>query len=55
MVWKKAAEIILNFEQRSAFYNIPFKKIPFYNGYPWFVPIAIEYFKFQDWWINSKE
>ena len=52
---KKAAEIILNFEQRSAFYNIPFKKIPFYNGYPWFVPIAIEYFKFQDWWINSKE
>ena len=52
---KKAAEIILNFEQRSAFYNIPFKKIPFYNGYPWFVPIAIEYFKFQDWWINSRE
>ena len=52
---KKAAEIILNFEQKSAFYNIPFKKIPFYNGYPWFVPIAIEYFKIQDWWINSKE
>ena len=26
---KKAAEIILNFEQKSAFYNIPFRKIPF--------------------------
>ena len=52
---KKAAEIILNFEQKSAFYNIPFRKIPFYNGYPWFVPIAIKYFKMQDWWINSRE
>mgnify|MGYP001169601509 CR=1 FL=1 len=52
---KKAAEIILNIEHKSAFYNIPFKKIPFYNGYPWFVPVVIEYFKFQDWWINSKE
>ena len=52
---KKAAEIILNFEQKSAFYNIPFRKIPFYNGYPWFVPIAIRYFKMQDWWINSRE
>ena len=52
---KKAAEIILNFEQKSAFYNIPFRKIPFYNGYPLFVPIAIKYFKMQDWWINSRE
>ena len=52
---KKAAEIILNFEQKSAFYNIPFRKIPFYNGYPWFVPVAIKYFKMQDWWINSRE
>ena len=52
---KKAAEIILNFEQKSAFYNIPFRKIPFYNGYPWFVPLAIKYFKMQDWWINSRE
>ena len=51
----KAAEIILNFEQKSAFYNIPFRKIPFYNGYPWFVPVAIKYFKMQDWWINSRE
>ena len=30
-------------------------KIPFYNGYPWFVPVAINYFKMQDWWINSRE
>ena len=52
---KKAAEIILNFETKSAFYNIPFRKIPFYNGYPWFVPVAIKYFKMQDWWINSRE
>ena len=52
---KKAAEIILNFEQKSVFYNIPFKKIPFYNGKPWFIPIAMEYFKIQDWWINSRE
>ena len=52
---KKAAEIILNLESKSAFYNIPFKKIPFYNGHPWFLPVAIEYYKLQDWWVNSKE
>ena len=52
---KKAAEIILNLESKSAFYNIPFKKIPFYNGHPWFLPVAIEYYKIQDWWVNSRE
>ena len=52
---KKAAEIVLNLEGKSAFYNIPFKKMPFYNGYPWFVPIAIEYYKIKDWWINSRK
>ena len=52
---KKAAEIILNLESKSAFYNIPFKKVPFYNGTPWFLPIAIEYYKLKDWWINSNE
>ena len=45
----------LNLESKSAFYNIPFKKIPFYNGHPWFLPVAIEYYKLQDWWVNSKE
>ena len=52
---KKAAEIVLNLESESAFFNIPFKKMPFYNGNPWFLPIAIEYYKVQDWWLNSRK
>ena len=50
---KKAAEIILNFEEISPFYNITFKSMPLYSGNPWFVPIAIQYFKLQDWWRNQ--
>ena len=52
---KKAGEIVLNLESESAFFNIPFKRMPFYNGNPWFLPIAIEYYRVQDWWLNSRK
>jgi glycine/D-amino acid oxidase-like deaminating enzyme len=45
----KIAQKILGLpEGKTAFDSAPFPTMPFYRGNPWFVPLAMRYFRWQD-------
>ena len=46
----KVGEATLGLNNRpSAFSLPPPASIPFYDGSPWFMPLANKYFEFKDW------
>jgi glycine/D-amino acid oxidase-like deaminating enzyme len=45
---QKAALMVLNDLNGSEFQNIPFRTMPFYSGDPWFLPLAMNFYAFQD-------
>ena len=45
---QKAAYMVLDDLQDSAFQGIPFRTMPFYSGDPWFLPLAMSFYKIQD-------
>ena len=45
---QKAALMILGEEAGSAFGNLPMGTVPFYRGDPWFLPLAMAYYKMRD-------
>ncbi len=45
---KIAEGILKNAPPASVFARMPFKSIPLYNGNPWFLPLAMRFFAWQD-------
>ena len=46
----KVANMMLgNSEAKTPFNDTRFSAIPFYNGYPWFLPFIELYYRFKDW------
>jgi len=45
---QKAALMILGDEAESAFTNMKMHTLPFYTGEPWFLPLAMYYFRLRD-------
>ena len=45
---QKAALMILGKNGESVFSNLPLRTIPFYTGDPWFLPLAMSYYKLRD-------
>ena len=45
---QKAALMILGKNGESVFSNLPLRTIPFYTGDPWFMPLAMSYYKLRD-------
>ena len=46
---KLALKILGDKEGVTAFDDIPFKAIPFYDGRPWFLPLMTAWFRGRDW------
>ncbi|EKE72113.1 NAD(P)/FAD-dependent oxidoreductase [Oceanibaculum indicum] len=44
----KAAALVLERDEPSAFYSDAFRRIPFYNGKPWFLPVMMNWYKLKD-------
>ena len=45
---QKAAHMVLNDLQDSAFQGVPFRTMPFYSGDPWFLPLAMNFYAIRD-------
>ena len=45
---QKAAGMILGKDAETVFSGHRFWTLPFYNGNPWFLPIAMNYYKLRD-------
>ena len=45
---QKAALMILGRDGESVFSNLPLRTMPFYTVDPWFMPLAISYYKLGD-------
>ena len=45
---QKAALMILGKDAKSAFNNLPMRTLPFYTGDPWFLPLAMTYYRLRD-------
>lgn len=45
---QKAALMILGEEGNSVFSNLPMHTLPFYTGDPWFMPLAMTYYRLRD-------
>ena len=45
---QKAALMILGEDGESVFSNLPLRTMPFYTGDPWFMPLALGYYKIRD-------
>ena len=45
---QKAALMILGKDGESVFSNLPLRTMPFYTGEPWFMPLAMSYYKLRD-------
>ena len=45
---KKAALMILGRDGESVFSNLTLRTMPFYTGDPWFMPLAMSYYKLRD-------
>ena len=45
---QKAALMILGDQAGSAFEQLPMKTLPFYSGDPWFLPLAMHYYRLRD-------
>lgn len=44
----KAAALVLERDEPSAFYSDAFRRIPFYNGTPWFLPVMMNWYRLKD-------
>ena len=49
-----AQKILGNPEGATAFDDIPFRALPFYDGRPWFLPLMTAWFRGRDWWRASR-
>ncbi len=49
----KAACMILGKDGQSAFSDLPMRTLPFYSGRPWFLPLAMHYYRLRDWLSGS--
>jgi glycine/D-amino acid oxidase-like deaminating enzyme len=47
---KLALKILGDAEGATAFDDIPFKTVPFYDGRPWFLPLMTGWFRLRDAW-----
>jgi glycine/D-amino acid oxidase-like deaminating enzyme len=45
---QKAAHMVLGDLEGSVFAGQPFRTMPFYSGDPWFLPLAMRFYAFQD-------
>ncbi len=45
---QKAAFMILGEAAESAFKNLPMRTLPLYSGDPWFLPLAMSYYRLRD-------
>jgi hypothetical protein len=45
---KAALKIMKLPDAATAFDPLPFRTLPFYTGNPWFVPLVMRYFDWQD-------
>ena len=45
---QKAALMILGKDAKSAFIDLPMRTLPFYTGDPWFLPLAMTYYRLRD-------
>jgi len=45
---QKAALMILGEDGDSVFSNLPMRTLPFYTGDPWFMPLAMTYYRLRD-------
>ena len=45
---QKAAFMILGEAAESAFKNLPMMTLPLYSGDPWFLPLAMSYYRLRD-------
>ena len=52
---QKAAGMILGKDSETVFSDEPFKTIPFYNGTPWFLPLAINYYRLRDKFFSTSK
>ena len=47
---KLAQKVLGDGQGATAFDDIPFKTVPFYNGNPWFLPLMTYWFRARDFW-----
>jgi glycine/D-amino acid oxidase-like deaminating enzyme len=45
----KMADVILGKDDQNPFRDLRFNTIPFYDGRPWFLPLAAIWYRFLDW------
>ena len=45
---QRLADMVLERGEESQFSPIKFKAVPFYNGWPWFLPLVYKYFSLKD-------
>jgi len=45
---QKAALMILGEDAACVFSGLPMRTLPFYNGEPWFLPLAMQYYRLRD-------
>ena len=48
--YKLAHKVLGHAEGGTAFDDIPFKTVPFYDGRPWFLPLMTAWFRARDFW-----
>jgi glycine/D-amino acid oxidase-like deaminating enzyme len=50
---KLALKVLGKAEGATAFDDIPFTPLPFYDGRPWFLPLMTAWFRTKDWWRGN--
>ena len=50
---KLAMKVLGEAEGKTAFDDLPFQAVPFYDGRPWFLPLMTHWFRMRDWWRSS--
>jgi len=53
--WKLGQQILGLPEGQTAFSIAPFPTVPLYRGNPWFVPLAMRWFRRRDKWFASRK
>ena len=46
--WKAARKVLGKADGKSPFDGTPFPAVPFYNGWPWFLPLIEPYYRYLD-------
>ena len=52
---QKSAQMVLGDLTGSVFLGLPFRTMPFYTGDPWFLPLAMRFYAFQDKFTSTKK